>query len=237
VEKRILKNILVILDDSPGSRKAAYMAYEVAARLGARLVGAALFASQSQQKAEQNLRDFEVGARAAAVNVSGDYFPSLADALLAFNNLPIDAVFSGRDSLVDDDLLSDWWTQASCPLWIVPSQRQISRLLAVYDGSPGAAAALALALNLSSRWKVNLKLLVTAQGVLLDELLPEQGRQSAQIMLELAPGSDVAAILRQVAADNVDLVFLGRPATQEALRATMRQAQGLLAICPALNSS
>lgn len=231
-----MKNILVILDDSPGSRKAAYMAYEVAARLGARLVGASLFASQSQQKAEQNLRDFKIGARAATVNVSGDYFPSLADALLAFNNLPIDAVFSSRDSLADDDLLSDWWTQASCPLWIVPSQREISRLLVVYDGSAGAAAALALALNLSSRWKVNLKLLVTTQGVLLDELLPEQGRQSAQIMLELAPGSDVEAIMQRVAANNVDLVFMGRPATQDALRQTVQQAHGLLAICPALNS-
>ena len=232
-----MKNILVILDDSPGSRKAAYMAYEVAARLGARLVGASLFASHSQGKAEQILRDFEIGARAAAVNVAGDYFPSLADALLAFNTLPIGAVFSGRDSLADDDLLSDWWTQASCPLWIVPSQRQISRLLVVYDGSPGAAAALALALNLSSRWEVDLKLLVTTQGVLLDEILPEQGRQSAQIMLELAPGSEMGAIFRQVAAENVDLVFLGRPATRDAMRATVRQAKGLLAICPALNSS
>ncbi|MEJ2710268.1 MAG: universal stress protein [Anaerolineales bacterium] len=232
-----MKNILVILDDSPGSRKAAYMAYEVAARLGARLVGAALFASQSQHKAEQNLRDFEVGARAATVNVSGDYFPSLADALLAFNNLPIDAVFSGRDSLADDDLLSDWWTQASCPLWIIPSQRQISRSLVIYDGSPGAAAALALALNLSSRWKVNLKLLVTTQGVLLDELLPEQGRQSAQIMLELSPGMDLGDIFHQVEDENVDLLFVGRPASPDALRETVRQANGLLAICPALNSS
>jgi hypothetical protein len=232
-----VKSILVILDGSPGGRKAAYTAYDIATRTGAKLIGAALTALQSQAAAEQVLKEFMTGARAAGVGVTGDYFPSLADAWLAFQNLPIDAIFISKDCLSSQTVLVDWLAQATCPLWIIPDQRDIRRLLALYDDSPAAPAALSTAVEFSRRWQLELKLLVTKQGILVDELLPNGSREGIQLILQVIPDSDLESLFRHIGAGRIDLAFVGKPDDAQILGELCQRTSCLLAICPLLNSS
>lgn len=232
-----MKSILVVLDGSPGGRKAAYTAYDIATRTGAKLIGAALTALQSQAAAEQVLKEFMTGARAAGVSVTGDYFPSLADAWLAFQNLSIDAVFIAKECLNNQTLLADWLAQASSPLWIIPEQRDIRRLLALYDDSPAAGTALNTAADLSRRWHLELKLLVTKQGIPVDELLPEGGRAGIRLSLQVSLDTDPESLFRQISVDRIDLAFVGQPDSAQSLWEFCQQASCLLAICPALKSS
>lgn len=232
-----MKSILVVLDGSPGGRKAAYTAYDIATRTGAKLIGAALTALQSQAAAEQVLKEFMTGARAAGVSVTGDYFPSLADAWLAFQNLPIDAVFIAKNCLNDETLLVDWSAQASCPLWIIPGQRDIRRLLALYDDSPAAPTALSAAVDFSRRWQLELRLLVTKQGILVDELLTNDGEEGIAVTLQVTPDSDLELLLRHIDASRIDLAFVGKPDDAQILLELCERTNCLLAICPLLNSS
>lgn len=232
-----MKNILIILDGSPGARKAAYTAYDIATRTGAKLIGAALTALQSQAAAEQTLHEFMIGARAAGVGVTGDYFPSLADAWLAFQNIPIDAVFIAKDCLNNQTVLVDWLAQATCPLWIIPDQRDIRRLLALYDDSPAAPSALSTAVDLSRRWQLELKLLVTKQGILVDQLLPNGSQDGIQLILQVTLDSDPELLFRQIGAGGIDLAFVGKPDNAQFIWELCRRTDCLLAICPLLNSS
>lgn len=232
-----MKSILVVLDGSPGGRKAAYTAYDIATRTGAKLIGAALTGLQRQADAEQVLKEFMTGARAAGVGVTGDHFPSLADARLAFQNLPIDAVFIAKDCLNDQSVLVDWMAQASSPLWIIPDQRDIRRLLALYDDSPAAPEALNKAVDLSRRWQLELKLLITKQGIPVEELLPEGGQEGIRLGLQVSLDVDPESLFRQIKAEGTDLAFVGQPDDVQTLRELCQGTNCLLAICPALKSS
>lgn len=231
-----MKNILVVLDGSPISRQAAYTAYDVATRTGSKLIGAALMALQGQENAGQILNEFMIGARAAGVGVTGDYFPSLADAWLAFENVLIDAVFIAQNGLETENVLADWATQDKCPLWIIPEQRDIHRSLVIYDLSPAAPTALHSAIDLAERLNLDLTLFVAKDGILLDEILPNHSQAGIKLTLQSSQVSNPETLFRQIAANKIDLAFIGKPEDQELLKELCQQANCLLVICPMLNS-
>jgi hypothetical protein len=231
-----VKNILVVLDGGSISRQAAYTAYDVAARTGSKLIGAALMALQGQENAEQTLNEFMIGARAAGVGVTGDYFPSLADAWLAFENILIDAVFIAQNCLENENVLADWSAQGKCPLWIIPEQRDIHRSLVFYDLSPAAPTALRSAMDLAEQLRLDLTLFVAKDGILLDEILPIHSQTGIKLTLQSSQISDSETLFRQIAANKIDLAFIGIPEDQELLRELCQGANCLLVICPMLNS-
>ena len=131
----------------------------------------------------------------------------------------------------------DWLAQATCPLWIIPDQRDIRRLLALYDDSPAAPAALSMAVDLSRRWQLELKLLITRQGIPVDELLSKGGKGGIRLSLQVSLDTDPESFFRQIGADAIDLAFVGQPDNAQSLRELCERTSCLLAICPALKSS
>jgi hypothetical protein len=234
----LVRNLLVILDGTPGAHQAAYTAYDVAARTGARLVGAALSAGQDQKAAEQTRRDFEIGARAAGARVRVIEIETLSQSWSAALELKADAIFIGQNSLTSKSDLQGCLKACVCPLWVVPAQREIHNLGVLYDDSLAAPLALAQGLDLSRRWGLYLTLLTTAtSGMGLDDLLPRGETSDVHLNLQLVAQPDQAAIYNQIVTQEIDLAMIGQPQDVNPLWGLCQRANCLLAIYPVLNSS
>ncbi len=232
-----MKNLLVILDGTAGARQATYTAYDVAARTGARLVGAVLSADRESELGKQTRREFEIGARAAGVRASLKEISKMAEAWSTAQEMTADAIFVGQNSLTTKTELEQYLGGSACPLWIIPVQREIHRLLVLYDSSPAATLALEQGLDLANRWGLDLTLLATSTpSVALDDLLPKGFADEVQLNLQVITQPDQAAVYDQINNQDIDLALIGQPQDMSLLWDFSQRAKCLLAIYPALKS-
>lgn len=232
-----MKNLLVILDGTAGARQASYTAYDVAARTGARLVGVITTVIRGGKTGKQTRREFEIGARAAGVRASLKEISVMADAWAAAQELTADAIFVGQNSLASKAELERYLEVNACPLWVIPAQREIQRLLVLYDSSPAASLALEQGLDLASRWGLDLTLLATSTpSVALDDLLPKGFADEVQLNLQVVTQPDQAAVYDQINNQDIDLALIGQPQDMNLLWDFFQRATCLLAVYPTLKS-
>lgn len=232
-----MKNLLVILDGTAGASQAAYTAYDVAARTGARLIGAIVSLNKGDSFVEQTQREFEIGARAAGLRVRVKEVSAFSEAWSKALEIKADAVFIGQNSLGSETNLVNYLSVGICPLWIVPVQRDIHKLLVLYDSSPSAADILSQGLDLAHRWGLELTVLITsAPDVALEDLLPKGQTDDVNLKLQVMAQPNPEAVYNQIITQRTDLALIGQKDNAHLLWDFSQRANCLLAIYPALNS-
>ena len=229
-----MRYLFVILDGSSGVKQAAYTAFDVAARTSAKLIGAVIQDQQSQSAALQAREEFETGARAAGVGFEVENHRSLFEGLASDTNKPIDAIFISRSGITGQDFLIALVDRITCPLWIVPEQREIRRMMAIYDSSPAASAVLDLAVSLARRWEIKLDLLAFVEEIKFKNSLPRD--YSVRISVKNGKTSNPETLNQDIVRRRIDLALIGKPNDPSVLWDLTLQLNCLLAICPALNS-
>ena len=225
---------MVVMDGSAGVKHTAYTAYDVAARTSARLIAAIIQDQQSQASADQALEEFETGARAAGVGFEVQRCPSLFDCLVVDSSKPIDAVFISRSSLTRPELIMELVDRLSCPLWIVPEQREVRRMMAIYDKSPAASAVLDLAVSLARRWEIKLDLLAFVEEIKFKNSLPQDYTVRISVKEENLSSPDT--LNQDIVKRRIDLALIGQPEDPAVLWDLTHKLNCLLAVCPPLNS-
>lgn len=226
-----MQRCLVVLEDNEAAWQAAYTAYDVAARSGSALVGAVVEPVPS----DPPLRHlFETGARAAGIRVSAHSIPDLSVESLQGLVPPADAVFISRANLTDPEMLDNLLGGLGCPLWIVPEQRTIRRVMVATASGVVATPEMKLGFSLIRRWGIQLEVLVASGSM---ERLNQGQALSGDIAQRVVPQLNLSEFLKRVSDDEIDLAVLGWPNEVLSIWEASKRANCLLAVCPTLNSS
>jgi hypothetical protein len=225
-----MQHCLVVLENSDAAWQATYTAYDVAARSGSSLVGAVVEPSQGDPSMR---RKFETGARAAGIRVTAHSIPSLSVESLQDLIPPVDEVFISRASLSSPTLLDDLLAGLACPLWIIPEQRTIRRVMIATLSGAADAPEMELGISLMRRWEILLEILVTSESV---ERLNRDQTLDGDISQRVVPQLSLSTFLKRVSDDDIDLAVLPWPNEAISIWEACTRANCLLAVCPTLNS-
>jgi len=225
-----MQHCLVVLDDSAAAWHAAYTAYDVAARSGSALVGAVVEGQSGGLLVHQK---FETGARAAGVRATAHSIPLLSAKNLQALSPQADAVFVSRASLSSPTLLEDLIGGLTCPLWIVPEQRTIRRVMIATTTGEATAPEVELGLSLMRRWGILLEILLTTNSV---ERLNRRQVFDDDVSQRVVPELTLSTFLKRADDDEIDLAVLSWPNEVISVWEACLRTHCLLAVCPVLNS-
>ena len=225
-----LKCLWVGLENTGTAWQAIYAALHVASRLGSKLVGIAPLDRQSREEAESAIQQFKTGARAAGVTVQTMLLPSLSGRIIqGMDTLP-DAIFIGRPQTTGRRQLEELIQNLSCPVWVVPAQSSIRKILLVENQDPDHNSALSLALVLARRWNLSLHLLQDDNGAasLSNPGVTGKGTLFYQYRKKL----DLEAFLEQIHATQADLACVDRNSPYFSTIDLCLQTDRPVAVCP-----
>jgi len=114
----LMQRFTLIHDGSDQGWQAAYLAFRVAARLGAPL-RVLLGDSTDKEILIQRAAQVEIGGRAAGVTIGTRLVADFSLNVLLENTSAIDGLFLPRRLLIDEKTVARFLGGFSCPLWIV----------------------------------------------------------------------------------------------------------------------
>lgn len=146
-----MQHFTVIHDDSDLGWQAAYLAFHIAARLGAPL-RALLIESPTDKKARaQRASQIEVGGRAAGVAVESRSIRNFSVANIVENCKGTNGLFIPRRLIPDEDTARRFLEALSCPLWLVSMKSAMDGMVVLIGDSASDEALIRYALTLSVR--------------------------------------------------------------------------------------
>lgn len=225
-----MQQCLVVLDNNAAAWQTAYTAYDVAARSGSSLIGAVVEGQPDSLSVHQK---FEAGARAAGIRATSHEISSLSAKNLHALSPQADAVFISRASLGSPTILDDLIRGLTCPLWIVPEQRSIRRVMIATTTGVTTAPELELGLSLMRRWGILLEILVTSDSV---ERLNRNQVFDDDVSQRVVPELTLSTFLKRSDEDEIDLAVLSWPNEVISVWEVCVRTHCLLAVCPVLNS-
>jgi hypothetical protein len=128
-----MQRFTLIHDGSDQGWQAAYLAFHVAARLGAPLQ---VLLGDSTNKAAlvQRAAQVEIGGRAARVSIGTRLVADFSLNVLAESTSAIDGLFISRRLIPDGKTAVRYLEALSCPLWIVSQGAEIHRMAVLVSG-------------------------------------------------------------------------------------------------------
>jgi hypothetical protein len=225
-----MQHYLVVLDDSAAAWQTAYTAYDVAARSGSTLLGVVV---EGQPNGTLVRQKFETGARAAGIRATAHSIPSLSGDSFRALLLQAIAVFISQATLTDPELLNNLLRELTCPLWIIPEQRTIRRVMIATTTGAATAPEVELGLSLMRRWGVLLEILVTSDSL---ERLNRNEILDDEVSQRVVPELTLSTFLKRADDDEIDLTVLSWPNEVISVWEACRRTHCLLAVCPVLNS-
>jgi len=218
-------NFLVFLDSTPASWQAAYTAFAIAVRFSAGLVGAVPLDFLTDLQAHSLLRSFESGAHAAGVHVISRLLPSLSvhDVLAAG---PFRGVFISQSMAINPATRAAFVQLISnlpYPVWVAPGQRAISHSLVLYDEAIENQGVLRTAQAFARRLDLDLHLVPADHFRVSPESHAKNGDSPAPFQVDL--------LMKMIADEKVDLVFLGKPGPGLPVLEVCLSSPSLVVIC------
>lgn len=226
-----MRRFIVNLDQTENAWPAAYTAFHIAARSGARLVGLSHVNPQTPGSAEKMLREFAVGARAAGVSVETRLLPEPGPENLLHAEQAVDAIFIGRSSLNNQRQFAKLADQLNCPLWVISSERSIRRLVAIQDMPDEHSSARILTQELSRRWNLPLTKLFLGKQT----SAPQQ--EGPNLLFQEVAQPDIHYLKYWIAETGTDLVAVDWPSKLVPIWDICSQVDCVVVVCPALNLS
>lgn len=220
-----MQQLMVVIDASPSSWQAAYMAFHLAALWKTRLTGAILMDPLRAEQAHATRSEFETGARAAQIQYDSFLLGGLSrltDALPA----DLNGIFFGRPSphgwLQDDPQLLEIISGANCPIWVVPEQREIHQVLAFMEPGPRGEGVRRFAQYLKRRGSPTIQYLAVA----------DPSKAALREVAHLSMPTDVDHLMLVAAAQHADLLITAPPGGPLPVWELCQRAVCRVVLCP-----
>jgi hypothetical protein len=237
-----MKQGIVILDNNQDVNQTAYTAFDIAARSGMSLIGAINRVLQDSDEARRLARNFDIGARAARVKASTVFLEDTRPEMLSEQFPALNAVLLSQNE--DPQRLREYVEKLPYPIWIIPQQRTIRRILVVPEISLPTSPALALASTITRSWGVDLHLFFPGRRSIARELLAQVAGLS--LMIDALPDSTPSskfvvtpedipppAVVHQIIQANlIDLVLIDRENTWLPVLEFYQHCACLVVVCP-----
>ncbi len=205
----LMGQIAVILDTQAKVQHAVYMSYDIAARSNAKLIGVGILERQSLEEAEKAMNEFTIGVRAARTRARTVLVQFLTIEAIREEIPEVDMLILASETLAQNPAGTDFLEKSPWPVWLISGQRSIHRALAVLQGDPAHSAALAAALDLSRRWRIDLY----AQAIRLPagDAATLARTSWLQSPVFQADQFDQVALNQLMEENDIDLVMIDRP--------------------------
>jgi hypothetical protein len=222
-----MQQFMTLFDQYPSSWQAAYTAFDVAARLNAKLISGVLLDHLGPDRAAEVMKEFETGARAARLEFESLLLPELLP-LPASYAQSVNSLFIGKPYsagwVEDDPLIYQLIEELPCPIWIVPQRREIQKIVVLIENGAISKGALQFGQFLARRWNQLPRYLAVSEHP--DRLsIP---RNTSRI----SPPYDIERLMLLFAAEHADLILIGKPGGILPVWEVCRQSNCLTVICP-----
>jgi hypothetical protein len=152
----LIQRFTLLHDGTDQGWQAAYLAFHIAAQMGASLV-ALLVGSKSDQKTlSRHASQVEVGGRAAGLVVETRLVTEFSVDLVRENIADSDGLFVPRGLVPDLETAAGFLDVLSCPLWIVSKESEMYEMAVLVDDLAANQALIAFTTTLSRRLQQSL---------------------------------------------------------------------------------
>ena len=146
----LMQRFTLIHDGSSQGWQAAYLAFDVAARLGAPLQ-VLLLDSKDPELVAQNAMQLQTAARAAGVPLETQVVEDFSTESVFRSAAAINGLFLPHGLLPDADAAMRFLEALSCPLWIVADELRTRQMVVLVENLTGDEDLIAYAVILSQR--------------------------------------------------------------------------------------
>lgn len=197
-----MQHFSVIHDGSDQGWQAAYLAFHMAARLGAPL-RALLTESPAEKKAHaQRATQIEVGGRAAGVAVESRLITDFSVANIVENCKGTNGLFVPRRLIPDEKTAHRFLRALSCPLWLVSMESAMDGMVMLIGDYASDEALIHYAMTLSGRIQLPLT------GLVQQNEFPSISKSNPDIIWQPIPDLTPLAIATALKQVNASLLFL-----------------------------
>ena len=123
-----MQRFALIHDGSEQGWQTAYLAFHIAARLGAPLLALLVDQATDWKKLTQRAAQVEVGGRAAELTIQTRFVTDYSVNVLAENSAGSDGLFIPRHLISDVEAAVHFLEALSCPLWIISQDVELRKM-------------------------------------------------------------------------------------------------------------
>ncbi len=200
-----MQQFTVIHDGSTRGWRAAYLAFHVAARLGAPLQVLIVDREDNQDSSTQKAAQIEIGGRAAGLAIETRIVTvSALDTALSHTPV-VNGLFIPRHLVAGDSSIAHLLAVMSCPLWIVSEETEVRRMAVLINDLAEDEDLVAYAVSLSQRMGETLTCLVIGDSP------PPTTRSTPNLSWISLPQFSAPVIISAVESHNIDLLILRPP--------------------------
>jgi hypothetical protein len=136
-----MQRFTLIHDGSDQGWQAAYLAFRIAAQLGAPLLVLLADSASDKKMLAERAAQVEVGGHAARVAIESHLVTDFSVDTVIENNIKSNGLFAPRRLIPDEKTARRFLEAFSCPLWIVSNESEMHGL-SILVGEPDSDAAL-----------------------------------------------------------------------------------------------
>jgi hypothetical protein len=197
-----MQRFTLIHDGTSQAWQTTYLAFHIAARLGAPLQVLLADSMVGEEPPSQRATDIEVGGRAAGVVIESRLITDFAMETILENTSVVDGLFIPRRLLPDDETVKRFLNALSCPLWIVSKETE-TRQMAVLVGDLSEEEDLVNYAGMLSR-----RLGGSLSGLLVGDTLPIIADDAMGLEWMLLQDFSVPAVVSAINYIQADLLFI-----------------------------
>ncbi len=197
----LMQRFTLIHDGSDQGWQAAYLAFHVAAQLGAPLQ-VLLGASTNREALVQRAAQVEIGGRAARVAIRTRLVADFSLEVLVESTSAIDGLFISRHLVPDGEIAARFLEALSCPLWIVSRGPEIYKMAVLVSDLVADEKLIHYTTTLSHRLQQSLI------GLVQDEELAPIFQKDMDLNWKLLPNFSSREVASTIDQLDVDLFFV-----------------------------
>jgi hypothetical protein len=200
-----MQRFTLVHDGSGQGWQTAYLAFHVAARLGAPLQVLLFDSAADQELLTLNATQLQTGGRAAGVSLETQFVTDFSIESVTRNMGTINGLFVPNRLLPDEKTAAHWLQALSCPLWIVSDELKTRKMAVLVEDPTADEDLIGYATVLSQRMSE------TLTGFILGAQIPVTVQHSPEmdwIPLQDFSAARIASALDQLHADLLCLKHL-----------------------------
>ena len=171
----LMQRFSLIHDGSSQGWQTAYLAFDVAARLGAPLQVLLLDSTADQELLAQNAMQLQTAGRAAGVSLETRIVADFSSESVARSVVAINGLFLPHRLLSEEQSLTSLLEALSCPVWIVADELKTRKMAVLVEDLSRDEDLIAYAVILSQRMSE------TLTGLILNEQVSQSSQGSPEM--------------------------------------------------------
>lgn len=151
-----MQRFTLIHDGSTQGWQAAYLAFQIAARLGAPLLGLLVDPATDWERLSRWASQVEVGGRAAELSIDIRFVTDSSLEIIIENTRGSNGLFVPRRLVPDGETAARFLEALACPLWVVSREATLGKVVMLVQDPAGDESMIAYTKSLSLRTQQSL---------------------------------------------------------------------------------